>query len=145
MLLRDNRTPLSSLQVEVWTISQMLLDKQTASVLDEEIQKTNGSCEAFTQLASQKGVEGSGNIGDMVVSRMPQDLVRILTPTKENAVVGPIDAGEMVLYVMKCDSKQVDALPSKEEIKMQIVSEKMEELSDKILKEFISKAIVEKR
>ena len=145
MLLRDNRSPLSSQNVEVWTVSQMLLDKETAEKTDADIQKTTGSCEAFTQLAKEKGQEGSGSVGEMVVSRMPQDLVRILTPAKENAVVGPVDADGFVLYLMKCDIRQVDVLPSQEEVKMQIVSEKMEELSNKILKEFVEKAVVERR
>ena len=137
MLLRDIRTPLDSTDVEVWNISQMLIPEKEHSSLQTTIQMVGNSCDAFTKLATEKGMNGSGNLGDMVVSRMPEDLKGILNTTEKNKIVGPIDAQGFVLYLMKCDEKTISVLPSKEEIKMQILSEKMEEISARILDDFI--------
>ena len=145
MLLRDVRSPLDSTDVEVWNISQMLISKKDVPSLQTTIQMVGSSCEAFTKLASEKGMKGSGNLGDMVASRMPEDLKVVLKTAEKNKIIGPIDAQDFVLYLMKCDEKTISVLPSKEEIKMQILSEKMEEISARILSEFVRKAVVERR
>ncbi|MBO7332924.1 MAG: peptidylprolyl isomerase [Alphaproteobacteria bacterium] len=145
MLLRDVRTPLDSTDVDVWNISQMLISKKDLSSLQTTVQMVGSSCDAFTKLATEKGMSGSGNLGDMVASRMPEDLKGILKTAEKNKIIGPIDAQDFVLYLMKCDEKTISVLPPKEEIKMQILSEKMEEISARILSEFVKKAVVERR
>ena len=145
MLLRDIRKPLDSTDVNVWNISQMLIAKKDLPSLQTTIQMTGSSCEAFTKLASEKGMKGSGNLGDMIVSRMPEDLKDVLKSAEKNKIVGPIDAQDFVLYLMKCNEKTISVLPSKEEIKMQMVSEKMEEISAEVLNDFVKKAVVERR
>ena len=145
MLLRDVRTPLDSTDVDVWNISQMLISKKDLSSLQTTVQMVGSSCDAFTKLATEKGMSGSVNLGDMVASRMPEDLKGILKTAEKNKIIGPIDAQDFVLYLMKCDEKTISVLPPKEEIKMQIISEKMEEISARILSEFVKKAVVERR
>lgn len=145
MFLRDVRTPLDSTDVEVWNISQMLIPKKDLPSLQTTIQMVGSSCDAFTKLAVEKGMEGSGNIGDMVVSRMPEDLKNVLLKAEKNKVVGPVDAQDLALYLMKCDEKTVSVLPSKEEIRMQILSDKMEKISAEVLSDFVKNAVVERR
>lgn len=145
ILMRDKRKPLTSTDVEAWSISQMLIPQSKVAALLPEIQKTDGNCMTFTSLAIKEGLKGSGEMGDMPVPRMPDQLFQVLKEAPVKQIVGPIEADDFSLFFMKCAVKEISLLPDKDVIRKQIEMEKMEKISDNMIKKLKKEAVIEKK
>ncbi|MBO5997304.1 MAG: peptidylprolyl isomerase [Alphaproteobacteria bacterium] len=145
LLMRDYQAPLDSDEQEVIQASQLVLHEQDYEKIKPELENAARSCMLFTQFASTHGLEDShsGALPEMVVSRMPGDLKKILDGHKVGELIGPIEMSPYVLFVMKCGSRFISVIPSRDEIKMELETEKMEKEAEKILKEARKKLFVE--
>ena len=145
ILMRDKQKALTSTDVEAWSIAQFLLPKGQVKLVAEQLAKTDGNPQAFTSLAMKEGLKGSGLMPEMPVPRMPDQLYDLLKDAPMKKIVGPIDAEDFDLFLMKCDRRTVSVLPKAEMVKKQLEMEKMEQKSEEMLKELKKKAVIEKK
>ena len=82
---------------------------------------------------------------EMPVPRMPDQLYELLKDAPVKKIVGPIEANDFDLFLMKCDKRTVSVLPKADMIKKQLEMEKMEQRSEKKLQELKKKAVIEKK
>lgn len=145
ILMRDKQKALTSTDVEAWSIAQFLLPKGQVKLVTEQLAKTDGNPQAFTSLAMKEGLKGSGLMPEMPVPRMPDQLYDLLKDAPMKKIVGPIDAEDFDLFLMKCDRRTVSVLPKAEMVKKQLEMEKMEQKSEEMLQELKKKAVIEKK
>ncbi len=145
ILMRDKQKALTSTDVEAWSIAQFLLPKGQVKLVAEQLAKTDGNPQAFTSLAMKEGLKGSGLMPEMPVPRMPDQLYDLLKDAPMKKIVGPIDAEDFDLFLMKCDRRTVSVLPKAEMVKKQLEMEKMEQKSEEMLQELKKKAVIEKK
>ncbi len=145
ILMRDKQKALTSTDVEAWSIAQFLLPKGQVKLVAEQLAKTDGNPQAFTSLAMKEGLKGSGLMPEMPVPRMPDQLYDLLKDAPMKKIVGPIDAEDFDLFLMKCDRRTVSVLPKAEMVKKQLEMEKMEQKSEEMLQELKKKAVIERK
>lgn len=145
LLLRDYQAPLDSDEQEVIQVSQLVLYKDNYEKMMPAIKEASKSCMSFTQFAATHGLEDShsGALPEMISSRMPFELKHVLDGKKIGELIGPIDMSPYALFVMKCGSRFVSVLPSREEVEQELQMQKMEEIATKILKDARKKLLVE--
>ena len=145
ILMRDKQKALTSTDVEAWSVAQLLLPKGQKDRISDQLAKTDGNPQAFTSLAMREGLKGSGLMPEMPVPRMPDQLYELLKDAPVKKIVGPIEANDFDLFLMKCDKRTVSVLPKADMIKKQLEMEKMEQRSEKKLQELKKKAVIEKK
>ena len=145
ILMREKQKALTSTDVEAWSIAQFLLPKGQVKLVAEQLAKTDGNPQAFTSLAMKEGLKGSGLMPEMPVPRMPDQLYDLLKDAPMKKIVGPIDAEDFDLFLMKCDRRTVSVLPKAEMVKKQLEMEKMEQKSEEMLQELKKKAVIERK
>lgn len=145
ILMRDKQKALTSTDVEAWSVAQLLLPKGQKDRISDQLAKTDGNPQAFTSLAMREGLKGSGLMPEMPVPRMPDQLYELLKDAPVKKIVGPIEANDFDLFLMKCDKRTVSVLPKADKIKKQLEMEKMEQRSEKKLQELKKKAVIEKK
>ena len=145
LLLRDYQPPLDSDEQEVVQVSQLVLYKDGYENILPALKDASKSCMSFTQFAATHGLEDShsGALPEMISSRMPLELKQVLDGKKIGELIGPIDMGPYALFVMKCGSRFISVLPSREEIEQELQVQKMEEVAAKVLKDARKKLLVE--
>ena len=131
--------------MEAWSVAQLLLPKGQKDRFSDQLAKTDGNPQAFTSLAMREGLKGSGLMPEMPVPRMPDQLYELLKDAPVKKIVGPIEANDFDLFLMKCDKRTVSVLPKADMIKKQLEMEKMEQRSEKKLQELKKKAVIEKK
>ena len=145
ILMRDYQPALDSDEQEVVQVSQLVLYKDGYEKILPALKEASKSCMSFTQFATTHGLEDShsGALPEMISSRMPYELKQVLDGKKTGELVGPIDMGPYALFVMKCGSRFISVLPSREEIEQELQIQKMEEMAAKVLKDARKKLLVE--
>ena len=145
LLVRDYQPALDSDEQEVIQVSQIVLQKDGYEKMMPALKDAARSCMTFTQFASTYGLEDShsGALPEMIASRMPLELKQVLDGRKIGELVGPIDMGPYALFVMKCGSRSISVLPSRESIEQELQIQKMEEMTKKILKDARKKLLVD--
>lgn len=145
ILMRDKQKALTSTEVEAWSVAQFLLPKGEAARFSDQLAKTDGNPQSFTSLAMREGLKGSGLMPEMPVPRMPDQLYELLKDAPMKKIIGPIEAEDFDLFLMKCDKRVVSVLPKLEVIKQQLEMEKMEQKSNEKLQDLRKKAVIEKK
>lgn len=145
LLMRDYQAPLDSDEQEVIQASQLVLPKDGYEKIMPSLKEASKSCMTFTQFAATHGVKDSrsGALPEMISSRMPLELKQVLEGKKMGELVGPIEMGPYALFVMKCGSRFISILPSREDIERELEAHKMEEIAEKALKDARKKLFVE--
>ncbi len=145
ILMRDKQKALTSTEVEAWSVAQFLLPKGEAARFSDQLAKADGNPQSFTSLAMREGLKGSGLMPEMPVPRMPDQLYELLKDAPMKKIIGPIEAEDFDLFLMKCDKRVVSVLPKLEVIKQQLEMEKMEQKSNEKLQDLRKKAVIEKK
>ena len=145
LLMRDYQPALDSDEQEVIQVSQIVLQKDGYEKMMPALKDAAKSCMTFTQFAATHGLEDShsGALPEMVASRMPFELKQVLDGKRTGELIGPIDMGPYALFVMKCGSRFISVLPSRESIEQELQIQKMEEMAKKMLKDARKKLLVD--
>lgn len=146
--LRALRSPEDMKEQDAFRMAQIFLPagsaKERTKIL-KRIDATAGSCTQFMSLAEQLKTTPRADLGKVPVSDIPSP---ILDRVKDIGLMQPseplgIDGGELVFMV--CAREKVSPVPSKEELKMQIESQRLEMMARRRLRELRRSAITEIR
>lgn len=129
--------------IEVWEIAQMGIPNGTISPVLETMLKTLHECKSFIELAQNIAIEPSVQQGQLNPGQLPKELRDIIAKANENEVIGPVPLSGVQMFFMACSKQKKSLMPEKEVVREQLALEKTEKLSDKLLKSFLEKAIVE--
>ncbi len=146
--LRARRSPEDMKEQDALRMAQIFLPagkpKEREKIL-KRIDMTAGSCTQFISLAEQLKTTPRADLGKVPVSDIPSpilDRVRDIGLMQPSKPLG-IDGGELVFMV--CAREKVSPVPSKEELKMQIESQRLEMMARRRLRELRRSAITEIR
>ncbi len=137
ILMRENQPALDSDMQQFVQVSQLVLPQEDYETQKDDIQKAAQSCMSFTQYATEHGVKGShsGALPEMMLSRMPNELKKMIDGKKTEELSEPVMMPPYVLLAMKCTEKTQSILPAKEDIKRNLEVLKMEQMAEQMVKE----------
>jgi len=142
VLLLDKRAAAEDGKITIWDLAQIATDKRkTVSYIPEIFKLTD--CDDFVDFGEQKAIAGTVRRGLTDPNGLPPELKYALDNQKTGTPIGPIQTSEGDLFFMKCKTQQQSVLPSDEAIKSALEVEKMEELSEKLLRQVKRYAVVE--
>lgn len=142
LLLQDAKKPILTDTIDVWEMAQMAMPTQQAIQFEKEITALK-TCKTFSDFAKKYAIPESVKTGAVSPEQLPVELKEILQTQPVKKLVGPIRAQDTDIFFMKCRVSQKNVLPDDDVIKAQIENDKMEALSEKLLKNAKRFAVVE--
>ncbi len=133
VLLQDKKVPIMKDTVPVWELAQMAMPTREAVQYEKQLTKLK-DCASFTDFARKYAIPESVKSGAVSPDQLPAELKDILTKHSVKEMVGPVRTQDTDIFFMKCAVTEKNVLPSDDFIVAQIENEKMEALSDKILR-----------
>lgn len=144
LLLQDKKTPIYTDSIAIWELAQMAIPTKEAVHYEKQLSHLS-DCKSFKDFAKKYAIPESVKSGMVTPDQLPSELKDILEQEKIKTVIGPVRTPEADLFFMKCGVTQKKILPEDDDIKMQIETEKMEALSDKILRNAKRFAVIERK
>ena len=144
LLVQDRKIPITEDFVTIWELAQMAIPTEHAVKLEKQLIALN-NCDKFLKFAKKYAIEESVKSGMMSPNQLPEELFDILKSNPTKSVIGPVRTADTDIFFMKCDVIKKQVLPEDSQIKMQIENEKMESLSDKILRNAKRFAVIERK
>lgn len=142
VLLLDTQAAAKDGKITIWDLAQMATPKHKTISLIPEIFKTT-TCDAFSKIAQTHAIKGSYRHGLVDPNGLPPELKQTLRQQKSGTPIGPINTPEGDLFFMKCAEQQQSVLPSDEMIKSSLEMERMDELSNKLLRQVKRYVVIE--
>ena len=142
ILLLDKKAPIKDGKITIWDLAQLAVSRNKTVSFIPHIFKTT-DCESFQQQAEKYALKGSDRRGLVNPDQLPPELKHMLSQKKSGTPIGPIGTEEGDLFFMKCGEKNQSVLPPDEQIKSMLEMQKMEELSNKILRKVKHYAVIE--
>ena len=107
-----------------------------------------GVCNAKTEdevkeFAKENAIKESVKSGMISPEQLPRELKEILAEAPIKKVIGPIQTPDSDLFFMKCKITNKKVIPSDDELRMRLETEKMEQLSERLLKNAKRFSVVE--
>ncbi len=133
VLLQDKKFPITKDTVPVWELAQMAMPTREAVQFEKQLTAIT-DCGAFSDFARKYAIPESVKSGSIAPDQLPAELKDILMNQPIKNLVGPVRTQDTDIFFMKCGVTEKKVLPADDFIKAQIENEKMEVLSDKILK-----------
>ena len=142
VLMLNKREAVQGDTVKVWELAQAIVapDSIAATLLKQPVK---GGCAGFWETVKDDAVPGSLQQGQVSPKQIPSDVAPMLKDAPFRKVVGPVQTPAGDIYFMKCGEQEKRVMPTVEELKMQIESEKMEMISRQILSEIKRDVVVE--
>lgn len=144
VLLQDKKTPIYTDYITVWELAQMAMPLNEGIAFEKELSAMS-DCEAFMDFAHKHAIAESVKSGMIAPEQLPSELKDILNKEKTKTVIGPIRTQEADVFFMKCAVEKKKILPEDENIKLQIENDKMEALSDKLLRKAKRFVVIERK
>ncbi len=142
LLVLDRKYPIFTDTVPVWEVSQMALNSNHTAAFGDKIMGLK-TCSVFQDFAQENAIKESVKSGMISPEQLPRELKEILKDAPLKQVIGPIQTPDSDLFFMKCQVINKKVVPSDEELKMQLESQKMEQLSERLLKNAKRFAVIE--
>lgn len=142
LLLQDKKTPILSDTVTVWSLAQMAMPTTQAVQFEKELSQIK-TCEDFMAFGKKYAIAESVKSGAVSPEQLPIELKDILAKESLKTVIGPVRTQDIDIFFMKCNVEDKKILPDDAILKAQIENEKMEVLSDKVLKSVKRYAVIE--
>ena len=142
ILMLNKREAVKGETIKVWELAQAIVpaDSIAATLLKQPVK---GGCAGFWETVKDDAIPGSLQQGQVSPSQIPSDVAPMLKDAPFKKVVGPVPTPAGDIYFMKCGEQEKRVMPSEDELKMQIETEKMEMLSRQILSEIKRDVVVE--
>lgn len=118
-------------------------DLQQAGTRANELRANIDGCEGFDDLASQYGSPGSGDLGMLRLSEMPNELRQIVVPLAIGQPSAPIRVPTGVSILVVC-SREFDGI-DRERIRQSLVNQRLDMLARRYLRDLRRSASVEVR
>lgn len=144
LLLQDKKIPIYSDSITLWELAQMAIPTKEAVHYEKQLSHLS-DCDSFKDFAKKYAIRESIKSGVVSPEQLPAELKDVLEKEKNKTVIGPVRTPEADLFFMKCAITEKKILPEDDEIKMQIETEKMEVLSEKILLNAKRFAVIERK
>ena len=142
ILMLNKREAVKGDTVKVWELAQVIVapDSIAATLLSQPVK---GGCPGFWETVKDDAVPGSLQQGQVTPNQIPQDVAPMLKDAPFKTVVGPVPTPAGNIYFMKCGEQERRVMPTVEELRAEIESEKMEMVSRQILSEIKRDVVVE--
>lgn len=149
ILLRSIRSPEDMEKREALRLAQLFIPaklqaKERTSIL-QDVKMTKGSCEQFIKLSEQIKTTPRVNIGQVLESDLPAPIAALLKKTGLLQPTEPLKIDEGELVFMACAREEASPLPSREMVKAQLESRKLEAMAQRRLRDLRRTAITEIR
>ncbi len=144
LLLQDKKTPIYSDSISLWELAQMAMPTKEAVSFEKELTALN-SCETFLTFADNYAIKESIKSGLVAPDQLPSEIKTILEKEPIKTVIGPIRTQDADVFFMKCAVRKKQVLPDDEMIKAQIENDKMEALSEKLLRNAKRFVVIERK
>lgn len=133
VFMLDKRQASKDGTIDIWDIAQMATPrKRTVALMPSLLEQNN--CANFLKFAQKNGIPASIKRGMIGPAQLPPELRTDIEKYPSNTVVGPAKMPEGDLFFMRCGIQKESLLPSTDEIRSQLEITKMEELSNKLLR-----------
>ena len=142
LLVLDRKYPIHTDTVPIWEVSQMALTANHTAAFGDKINSLN-SCPSFKEFAKENAIKESVKSGMISPEQLPRELKEILAEAPIKKVIGPIQTPDSDLFFMKCKITNKKVIPSDDELRMRLETEKMEQLSERLLKNAKRFSVVE--
>lgn len=140
------------MQTEKFMVSEIVVNKKDAKDITQlsEILRQDPRFELYAMQFSQSpSAANGGRLGWITKGKLPSVLEKAVLSQKEGGVTNPIAYGNdfYVLKLEKIFNPQTDAakLPSRKDVKQFLENKKLEEFSNKYIKDLRNRALIEKK
>lgn len=140
------------MKTQKYMISEIVINKKDAKDIKElsEVLRQDPRFELYAMQFSQSpSAANGGHLGWVTKGKLPQVLETAAFKLKEGAVSDPVAYGNdyYVFKMEKIFNPQTDAksLPSRKQVRAYLENKKMEEFSNKYIKDLQNKALIEKK
>ena len=144
LLLQDKKTPLYSDSVTLWELAQMAMPTKEAVQFEKELTALN-TCASFLDFANAHAIKESVKSGLVAPDQLPSELKEILSKEPVKIAIGPVRTQDADVFFMKCAIRTKKVLPDDDIIKAQIENDKMEALSQKLLRNAKRFVVIERK
>lgn len=142
VLLLDKQEGAQNGEIPLWDLAQLATSKnKTVGYIPAIFKMT--TCDAFVDFGNEKAIKETVRRGMTDPNQLPPQLKYSLKKQKAGTPIGPIQTEEGDLFFMKCGETKQSVLPSDEMIKSALEMEKMDELSEKLLRQVKRYVVVE--
>jgi peptidyl-prolyl cis-trans isomerase SurA len=150
LLLRDQRrVPLGDATVNLKQLLFALPPDAAADQLEQartkaaELQQRIESCESFDALAEEHGSPGSGDLGTLKLSELPEDLRRVIGPLTIGQASAPMRVAAGISLLLVC-SREDDSI-DREKIRNSLIAQRLDMLARRYLRDLRRAATVDVR
>lgn len=144
LLLQDKKTPVYTDFITLWELAQMAMPTEQAVQFEKELINLK-SCESFMTFAKEHAIPESVKSGLVAPDQLPTELKEILSKEPLKTAIGPVRTKDADVFFMKCALQSKQILPPDDIIKAQIENDKMEALSDKLLRNAKRFVVIERK
>ncbi len=140
------------MKTQKYMVSEIVINKKDAKDLNDlvEILRQDPRFELYAMQFSQSpSAANGGRLGWVLKGKLPPTLENAIVKLKEGAVSNPIAYGNdyYIFKMEKIFNPKTDAqsLPDRNQIKRYLENKKLEEFSDKYIKDLRNRALIEKK
>ena len=142
VLMLNKREPVQGDSILIWELAQAVIppDKKALQALGKTVE--NG-CFGFQKIVQADAVPGTYQIGQVSPTQLPEELAPLLKEADFERVIGPVQTPLGLLFFMKCGAVEKRVMPTEQELRAQIETEKIELISQQLLSELKRDVVVE--
>jgi peptidyl-prolyl cis-trans isomerase SurA len=100
-------------------------------------------CESFDALAREHGSPGSGDLGTLKLSELPEDLRRVIEPLPVGQTSAPVQVAAGISLLLVC-SRQEDGI-DRDKIRDSLIGQRLDMLARRYLRDLRRAATVDIR
>ncbi len=143
-LVQEQRPVFATDSIPILDMIQMGLTPTQTSAFGNQLMALD-NCEDFKDFAEKHAVAGSIQQGAISPQQLPVEMQNILNTKSLNQPIGPVSGESGDLFFMKCSESEKSLLPSDDEIKHMIITNRQEALSTQLLKKARKTAVIEEK
>ena len=104
------------------------------------------NCDDMAKLGDESGSTLSGDLGDIHLTELPDDLRKVVEPLADKTPSNPIQRGDGIVMLMVCDRQEKESkLPTRDEVADILLRQRLELQADRYLRDLRSSASIETR
>ena len=142
LLLHEKRPAVASPNVEVLELAQITFLPSLTEKAKDKLSRASG-CNGFKKFGEKYAIQGSVRSGFVSEESLPDPVKKLVADAPLKKALGPLTDLMGSTFFMKCSVEQKSLLPSNEQIRVQLKMEKVDKLSERLLKEIKRVAVVE--
>lgn len=156
LLLRDRQIPAETggggVTVHLYQVYFPLSPNATKQEVAEQMKLAKSrqaqakTCNDMAKLGDESGSTLSGDLGEIHLKELPEDLRKVVEPLAVNKPSNPLQRADGIVMLMICDRKvQESKLPTRDEVADILLRQRLELQADRYLRDLRSSASVDTR